>query len=59
MLIYFLLSFFCSFQKGDIVEVYYNDQYELYMIKSEGETLYFVHPDSLVTLGLPGRVSLR
>ncbi|XP_028403740.1 RB1-inducible coiled-coil protein 1-like [Dendronephthya gigantea] len=40
-------------QKGDIVEVYYNDPYELYMIRSEGETLYFVHPDSLVNIDLP------
>ena len=39
------------------MDVYYNDQYELYMIRSEGETLYFVHPDSLVNLDLPGMLA--
>ena len=48
--------YFYSLQKGDIVEVYYNDKYELYMIKSEGETLHFVHPDSVDSLDTPGSV---
>ena len=34
--------------------VYYNEQYESYMITTEAETLYFVHPDSLGNLDLPG-----
>ncbi|XP_046839067.1 RB1-inducible coiled-coil protein 1-like [Xenia sp. Carnegie-2017] len=40
-------------QKGDIVEVYYNEQYDHYMIKAHGETLHFVHPDSLISIELP------
>ena len=44
----------CSLQKGEVVEVYYNDRYESYMITAEAETLFFVHPESLTNLDLPG-----
>ena len=49
-----------SFQKGDVVEVSYNDQYGMYMIRATEETLYFVHPDSLVNLDIPpGKVNMN
>ena len=42
----------CSFQTGDLILLVFDERYENYLVLSTGQTLFFLHPDSMTGLDI-------
>lgn len=42
----------CSFQTGDLVLLWFDERYENYLVLTTGQTLFFLHPDSMTGLDI-------
>ena len=45
-------SLFYSFQTGDLILLVFDERYENYLVLSTGQTLFFLHPDSMTGLDI-------
>lgn len=44
--------FLCSFQSGDLILLVFDERYENYLVLSTGQTLFFLHPESMSGLDI-------
>jgi len=48
----FTNDFSYSFQSGDLILLVFDERYENYLVLTTGQTLFFLHPDSMAGLDL-------